>query len=71
MHLEQFKPGDKVQFKIGRTGIVRQLVVNGKTVSNEAELQALLKTIEKSGKFAGEFVIENEKVLEVILGERQ
>jgi S1-C subfamily serine protease len=70
-HLEQFKPGDTVRLKVRRPGFSKALVVNGKKVANEADLQELLKSVDKPGKFQGEFVVEDTKVIEVVLGERK
>ncbi|MFO0869475.1 MAG: trypsin-like peptidase domain-containing protein [Pirellulales bacterium] len=70
-HLEQYKPGDRVRIKIRRPGITRHLVIKGKKVTNEAELQQLLQSQESAGKFEGEFVFEDTKVIEVVLGERK
>lgn len=70
-HLEQHKPGDTVKLKIRRAGIAKHLVVKGKKVSNEAELQDLLKSLDKSDKLEAEVVVEDVKVVEAVLGERR
>ncbi|MFO0904124.1 MAG: trypsin-like peptidase domain-containing protein [Pirellulales bacterium] len=70
-HLEQFKPGDSVKLKVRRPGINKHLLIKGKKVSNEAELQELLKSLDGAGKLEAEVVMEDVKVVEAVLGERQ
>ncbi len=70
-HLMEFKPGDKVELKVRRPGIVKKLVVNGKSVTNDAELQELIKSLKPNEKFEGTMASEDTKLMPVILGERK
>lgn len=69
-HLAEHKPGDRIRLKIQRPGIEKALVVKGKRITNEAELQELLKTVDASGKFEGQFEVIDTKEFEIVLGER-
>ena len=69
-HLAEHKPGDRIRLKIQRAGIQKALVVKGKRVTNEVELQELLKSVEASGKFEGQFEVIDTKEIELVLGER-
>jgi serine protease Do len=69
-HLAEHKPGDRIRLKIQRAGIEKTLIVKGKRITNEAELQELLKTVEASGKFEGQFEVVDTKEFEIVLGER-
>jgi S1-C subfamily serine protease len=69
-HLAEHKPGDRIRLKIQRPGIQKALVVKGKRVTNEAELQELLKSVDASGKFEGQFEVIDTKEFDIVLGER-
>jgi S1-C subfamily serine protease len=70
-HLQNFQPGEKVTLKVRRAGITRRLMINGKPVSNESELQELMKSLKPSEKFEGTMVAEDTKEVTVTLGERK
>jgi S1-C subfamily serine protease len=46
-------------------------MINGKPVSNESELQELMKSLKPSEKFEGTMVAEDTKEVTVTLGERK
>ena len=70
-HLQNFRPGEKVTLKVRRAGITRRLMINGKPVSNESELQELMKSLKANEKFEGTMVAEDTKEVTVTLGERK
>ncbi|HND52979.1 MAG TPA: trypsin-like peptidase domain-containing protein, partial [Pirellulaceae bacterium] len=70
-HLSGKKPGDKVELKVRRPGIVKHLMLNGKQVGTEADLQELMKSLKPGEKVEGSMVLEDVKVFSVTLGERQ
>lgn len=70
-HLQNFQPGEKVTLKVRRAGITRRLMINGKPVSNDSELQELMKSLKPNEKFEGTMVAEDTKEVTVTLGERK
>lgn len=69
--LRTFQPGDKIRLKIGRSGFVKRLLINGKPVANEKDLQALFDSLQPGAKFEGTYEREDTKLVEVELGARK
>ncbi|MBM4005815.1 MAG: PDZ domain-containing protein [Planctomycetes bacterium] len=69
-HLMNYKPGDKIELLIRRPGSNRRIVVNGKSVANEAELKELLGSLQPGEKFEGILVQEDTRTIPLTLGER-
>ena len=69
-HLAEQKAGDRIRLKIQRPGIQKALVIKGKRVTNEADIAELLKSVDASGKFEGQFEVIDTKEFEIVLGER-
>lgn len=70
-HLANFKPGDKIDLLVRRPGITKKIIVNGKPVTNEADLRELMNSLKSGEKFEGQMIQEDTKVLPLILGERR
>jgi S1-C subfamily serine protease len=70
-HLMNYKPGDKIELSIRRPGSNRKIVVNGKSVANEAELKELLGSLQPGEKFEGVMIQEDTRKVPLTLGERR
>ena len=68
--LTSFKPGDKVELKIQRPGIVQRLMIRGTEVASERDLQKLKQSLKPGEKFEGMLVVEDTRVFTIVLGER-
>ena len=65
-----FKPGDKVDLKVQRPGIVQRLMIRGTEVANEEDLKKLKQSLKPGEKFEGTLVVEDTRVFTIVLGGR-
>jgi S1-C subfamily serine protease len=68
--LLSFKPGDKVDLKVQRPGIVQRLMIRGTEVANEEDLKKLKQSLKPGEKFEGTLVVEDTRVFTIVLGGR-
>jgi S1-C subfamily serine protease len=68
--LSSFKPGDKVELKVQRPGIVQRLMMRGTEVANEEDLKKLKQSLKPGEKFEGTLVVEDTRVFTIVLGDR-
>lgn len=69
--IDRHKAGDVLKLKVRRPSVVQHLLINGKEVANDAQLQELMKSLKNGDKFEGKFVREDEKEFSITLGERK
>ncbi len=69
--IDRHKAGEIIKLRVRRPSLVQHLLVNGKEVGTDSQLQELMKSLKNGDKFAGTFVREDEKEFSITLGERK